>query len=200
METRPIYFASSSAFRSWLEAHHDQALELWVGFHKRDSGKPSMSWSESVDVALCFGWIDGVRKSVDETSYKIRFTPRKASSRWSTVNIRKVQELTRLGLMNEAGSKAFEQRTPERSSSYSYEQRHLIELEESQTKLFRRSKKAWHFFHRQPNWYRKAALWWVVSAKREETRLKRLTQLIADSEQGRTIAPLTRTKKPTAAD
>ena len=196
MEPEPKYFATAAKFRAWLEAHHDRERELWVGFCKRDSGLASLTWPESVDEALCFGWIDGVRKSVDDARYKIRFTPRKASSKWSAVNTQRAQELIEGGMMQPAGLKALAERAAERSGVYAYEQRHLIELDEAQEKQFRRNKKGWAFFEAQPNWYRKTALWWVVSAKREETRLKRLSELIENSEQGRTIRPLTRTPKP----
>ncbi len=191
-EPEPKYFATAAKFRAWLEAHHAREQELWVGFCKRDSGVASITWPESVDEALCFGWIDGVRKRVDEARYKIRFTPRKATSKWSSVNIRRAQELAERGLMQAAGLRAFAQRTAERSGVYAYEQRHQVTFDQSQEALFRKHKKGWEFFQSQPNWYRKTALWWIVSAKREETRLKRLTQLIEDSEQGRRIAPLTR--------
>jgi uncharacterized protein YdeI (YjbR/CyaY-like superfamily) len=196
MEPEPKYFATAAKFRAWLEAHHDREQELWVGFCKRDSGLASLTWPESVDQALCFGWIDGVRKSVDDARYKIRFTPRKPGSKWSAINTRRAQELSEGGMMHPAGLKALAQRTGERSGIYAYEQRHLIELEEAQEKQFRRSKEGWQFFQAQPNWYRKTALWWVVSAKREETRAKRMSELIECSEQGKTIRPLTRTSKP----
>lgn len=138
----------------------------------------------------------GVRKSVDEARYKIRFTPRKPGSKWSAINSRRAQELTEGGMMHPAGLKALAERKAERSGIYAYEQRHLIELDEAQEKQFRRNKNGWQFFPAQPDWYRKTALWWVVSAKREETRAKRLSELIENSEQGRTIPPLTRTPKP----
>ncbi len=192
MAPEPRFFATAAEFRGWLEAHHDKLSELWVGFHKVSSGKPSLTWPESVDAALCFGWIDGVRKSIDETSYKIRFTPRKPGSKWSGVNSRRVEQLKDLGLMHNSGLQAFAKRVAEKSGVYSYEQRHTIELDEPLEKLFRRNRKAWTYFQEQANWYRKAALWWIASAKREDTRLKRLMQLIEHSEQGRTIPPLTR--------
>ncbi len=165
-----------------------------MGFYKKSSAKPSITWPEAVDQALCFGWIDGVRRSLGDESYVIRFTPRKKQSKWSSVNTKRVKELAELGLMQPAGLTSFTQRSEERSGVYSYEQRHLIVLDEKQQKLFRANKKAWEFFEAQPNWYRKAALWWIVSAKREDTRLKRLEQLIARSEQQQPIAQLDRTK------
>ncbi len=166
-----------------------------MGFHKRGSGLPSITWPESVDAALCFGWIDGVRKSVDEHAYTIRFTPRKARSIWSAVNTKRFDELKKLGLVHPAGAKAFAARVAEKSGIYAYEQRDQIVLDETKERLFRANQKAWRYFQEQPNWYRKTALWWVMSAKREETRSKRLSQLIADSGQGRPIAQLDRKPK-----
>ncbi len=190
----PTFFSEPAEFRSWLEAHHADQSELLVGFYKRGTGKPSMTWPESVDQALCFGWIDGVRKRLDEDSYTIRFTPRKPRSIWSAVNIRRVEELTAQGLMQPAGTKAFEARSAERSSIYAYEQR-PASLPEPDEQQFRANAAAWEFFQSQAPSYRRTAIWWVVSAKREETRAKRLTTLIADSEQGRTLAHLTRSPK-----
>ncbi|MDQ4004845.1 MAG: YdeI/OmpD-associated family protein, partial [Actinomycetota bacterium] len=154
-------------------------------------GLPSITWPEAVDEALCFGWIDGIRKSIDDTSYKNRFTPRRSGSTWSVVNIRRVQELIELGRMHSAGLKAFEARKEERSGIYSYEQRHLVGLEPAHEGRFRANEKAWAYFQASPPSYRKAAVWWVVSAKQEGTRLRRLEQLISHSEQGRTVPPLT---------
>ncbi|GAC1348664.1 MAG: YdeI/OmpD-associated family protein [Ktedonobacteraceae bacterium] len=188
---KPTFFATPSAFRAWLEEHHHTTQELWVGFYKRSSGKPSITWPEAVDEVLCFGWIDGVRKGIDDISYTIRFTPRKPRSTWSPVNITRVKELTAQGLMRPAGLKAFEQRAEERSEIYSYE-REKARLDDAFEQQFRANTKAWDFFQTQPAWYRKTASWWVISAKREETRRKRLATLIDDSEHGRTIAPLTR--------
>lgn len=191
---KPRFFPTPAAFRDWLEQHHDQEQELLVGFHKKDSGKPSITWPEAVDAALCFGWIDGVRKSLGDESYTIRFTPRKPTSTWSAVNIKRVAELKKMRLMHPAGLKAFEQRTDEKSAIYSYEQRKTATLGEDYEKRFRGRKKAWEFFQGQPAWYQRTSSWWVISAKKEETRLKRLTTLIEDSERGKTIAPLTRAK------
>lgn len=188
------FFQTPAAFRAWLEAHHATARELWVGFYKKGSGEPSITWPESVDEALCFGWIDGLRKSIDGKSYTIRFTPRKPGSVWSAVNIKRVQVLVDAGRMRPAGLAAFQARRENKSGIYSYEQRR-DELEEPYAGLLRKNKAAWAFFQAQPPSYRKAAGWWVVSAKKEETRLKRLQQLIEDSADGRTIPPLTR-KKP----
>lgn len=189
---KPVFFATPSNFRAWFEKHHDGPRELLVGFYKKGSGKPSITWPESVDVALCFGWIDGVRKTIDEDSYTIRFTPRKPASIWSAVNIKRVNELTTSGLMHPAGLQAFERRDEKKSAIYAYEQRTSATLDEAHEKQFRANKKAWAFFESQAPWYRRTATYWVVSAKREETRLKRLATLIDDSAQHRRIAQLTR--------
>jgi uncharacterized protein YdeI (YjbR/CyaY-like superfamily) len=188
----PTFFATPSAFRAWFEEHHTTAQELLVGFYKKSSGKPSIMWPEAVDEALCFGWIDGVRKGIDDVSYSIRFTPRKARSTWSTVNIKRVGELAELGLMRPAGLKAFEGRTEENSSIYAYEQENSAELDAAYEQEFRANTQAWDFFQSQAAWYRRTAIWWVLSAKREETRRKRLVTLIEDSAGGRTVGPLTR--------
>ena len=188
------FFKSPADFRRWLESHHATTQELWVGYYKKDSGRPSLTWPESVDEALCFGWIDGIRKSVDDTSYTIRFTPRRPRSIWSAVNINRVRELTGQGRMRPAGQKAFEARTENRSGIYAYEQRQPELIEPYREKL-RQNKGAWEFFEAQTASYRKAASWWVLSAKKEETRLKRFEKLIKDSAQGRTLSQFTRTKK-----
>jgi uncharacterized protein YdeI (YjbR/CyaY-like superfamily) len=190
----PTFFRSPADFRKWLEKHHATARELWVGFYKKGSGEPSITWPESVDEALCFGWIDGLRKGVDGRSYKIRFTPRKTVSVWSAVNIKRVAALTDEGRMRPAGLKAFEARKENKSGIYSYEQRRAA-LEEPYAGILRKNGAARAFFEAQPPSYRKAAGWWVVSAKKEETRLKRLEQLIADSANGRRLGHTVR-KKP----
>jgi uncharacterized protein YdeI (YjbR/CyaY-like superfamily) len=190
----PKFFATPTAWRDWLQRHHDQQQELLVGFYKKDSGKPSITWPESVDVAPCFGWIDGVRRKVDDVSYSIRFTPRKLRSTWSAVNIRRVEELINQGLMHPAGIKAFEARREERSGIYSFEQKN-IEFDSAQERQFRADRTAWKFFRSQPPWYQRTATWWVVSAKREETKKKRLATLIKDSAEGQTIPQLTRRPK-----
>lgn len=191
----PTFFATQSEFRAWLEENHDKSQEFWVGYYKKGSGKPSITWPESVDEALCFGWIDGIRKSIDDTSYMIRFTPRRARSIWSAVNIKRVKELIELGLMRPTGLKAFEGLAEERAAIYAYEQRTASELGDDFEQQFRANEKAWDFFQTQPASYRKTAIWWVVSAKKEETRLKRLATLIQDSEHGQTVAPFTRKPK-----
>ena len=185
-ETRPTFFKTPADFRKWLNKHHASAKELWVGLYKKDSGKPSITWPESIDEALCHGWIDGIRKSVDETSYKIRFTPRRARSIWSAVNIKRVGELTKEGRMKPAGEKAFAGRFEYKSGIYAYEQR-KPELPEAYASQLRKNKVAARFFESQPPSYRKMAMWWIVSAKQEETRLKRLRRLIDESAQGRRV-------------
>ena len=182
---KPRYFATPAAFRAWLEKHHSSSSELWVGFHKKASGTPSITWPESVDEALCFGWIDGIRKTVDEDRYMIRFTPRKPRSNWSTVNINRVAELTKLGLMKEAGLKVFNEREAKRE--YSYEQTRAMPFSPELEKAFRSKKKAWQFFEAQPPGYRKTLTFWVMSAKKEETRLARLKKLIDTSAAGKRI-------------
>ena len=195
MPPKPTFFPTPSDFRAWLEAHHDKLSELLVGLYKKSSGKPSITWPESVQVALCFGWIDGVRKSIDETSYTIRFTPRKPTSTWSSININLVRKLTKQGLMHPAGLKAFAARSEEKSSIYSYEQRKSARFSREQEKQLRANKPAWEFFRSQAPWYQRACTYWVIAAKREETKLKRLSELISDSQNRRTIARLTSAKK-----
>ncbi|MCL4251091.1 MAG: YdeI/OmpD-associated family protein [Anaerolineae bacterium] len=188
----PTYFATSVAFRAWLEANHDSANELWVGFYKKGSGIPSITYPEAVDQALCFGWIDGIRKSYDAISYMNRFTPRRARSTWSAVNIKRVGELEAQGLMHPAGLKAFAVRTDDNSAIYAYEQRHNAQLDAAFEAQLQANAAAWAFFQTQPPSYRRAAIHWVMSAKQEATRHKRLAQLIEDSANGRTVPPLTR--------
>jgi uncharacterized protein YdeI (YjbR/CyaY-like superfamily) len=189
------YFKCAAAFRAWLVEHSLEAQELWVGYYKKGSGKPSMTWPESVDEALCFGWIDGIRKSVDGSRYTIRFSPRKRGSIWSAVNIKRAQELSDQGRMQPEGIKAFQARRENKSGIYSYEQRG-DQLVEPYAQKLKKNRKAWAFFQSQPPSYRKAAGWWVVSAKKEETRLKRLETLIEDSAEGRTVKQFIRRKTP----
>jgi uncharacterized protein YdeI (YjbR/CyaY-like superfamily) len=189
------FFRSPSAFRKWLETNHTKAAELWVGFYKTDSGLPSITWPESVDQALCFGWIDGVRKRIDDASYMIRFSPRKPTSIWSAVNIKRAAQLAEEGLMRPAGIKAFEARKENRSGIYSYENRSSA-FPDSYERTLKQNKVAWEFFHAQPPWYRKTACWWVVSAKKEETRLRRLQTLIDCSAAGQRLDPM----KPKSPD
>lgn len=189
------FFQSSSGFRSWLEANHDEAGELWVGFYKKASGNGGISYPEALDQALCFGWIDGVRKNIDQATYTIRFSPRRSNSNWSSVNIKRVEELSRSGLMQPFGLQAFE-RAQERKR-YSYEER-ARKLDEPNERRLKESVKAWDFFQAQPQGYQRVASWWVMSAKREETRIRRLTTLIDYSERGERLPMLTspaRTKR-----
>jgi uncharacterized protein YdeI (YjbR/CyaY-like superfamily) len=186
-----IYFDSPAAFRRWLERNHATAKELWVGFHKKATGVPSLTWPESVDEALCFGWIDGVRHSVDASRYRQRFTPRRAGSVWSAINLRRVEALVAAGRMTPAGLAAYEARRTDRTNRYSFEQEGAG-LAPAHERLLKKSRKAWAFWIAQPPGYRKTASWWVESAKQEETRRRRLDRLIADCEDGQRIAPLRR--------
>ena len=191
---KPKFFKSPADFRNWLKAHHTSTAELWVGYYKKDSGKPSITWPQSVDEALCFGWIDGIRKSIDDVSYMIRFTPRRSRSIWSAVNIKRANELVEQGLMHPDGLKAFGAREEYRSGIYSYEQR-SPELPGQYAKILKQNPAAWKFFGAQPPSYRKAANWWVLCAKQEETRRKRLDKLIKHSESGERIPQFTALKK-----
>jgi uncharacterized protein YdeI (YjbR/CyaY-like superfamily) len=186
------FFRTPTEWRAWLEAHAAEESELWVGFHKRAAKETGITWPEAVDQALCFGWIDGRRQSIDAARYRIRFSPRKASSIWSTVNVARVEELGAQGLMQPAGLAAFARRREERSGVYSHEQASAPELDAAQEQRFREQPGAWEFFQAQPPSYRKAALWWVVSAKRAETRERRLATLIADSAERRRLGHLQR--------
>jgi uncharacterized protein YdeI (YjbR/CyaY-like superfamily) len=186
----PTFFATPADFRAWLERHHESHSELIVGFHKRGSGRPSITWPEAVDQALCFGWIDGVRRRIDDTSYSIRFTPRKARSTWSAVNVRRMNQLVDDGLVAPAGLAAFERRTDDRTAIYSHEQRKAAKLEPDQERRLRADERAWAFFESQPPSYRRAAIHWVTSAKKPETRERRLAQLIECSAAGEPVPPL----------
>ena len=190
----PIFFRDAAEFRAWLERHHDTSEELMVGFFKKASGRPSMTWEESVDEALCFGWIDGVRTRIDDERYAIRFTPRRRGSTWSARNVGRAGDLIDRGLMTPAGLEAFEARVEDRGP-YSYERRHSVRLDEVLERRFRSRAKAWASFGAMPPSYRKAALHWVMSAKREETRERRLARLIEDSAAGRRISALTTRSK-----
>lgn len=192
----PIFFESPAAFRKWLEKNHAKEKEVLVGFHKTKTGNAGLTWPESVDQAICFGWIDGVRKSIDEHSYTIRFTPRKPSSIWSAINIKKVETLIEKGLMQPAGMKAFSHRKEHKSKVYSFEQdRENMKLDAAAEKRFKANKKAWDFFKAQAPSYQRTAIWLVISAKQEATREKRLATLIADSEAGVYIKALRRPEK-----
>jgi uncharacterized protein YdeI (YjbR/CyaY-like superfamily) len=193
----PHFFETPEDFRAWMHANHASATELWVGFHKVGSGKPSITWPQSVDEALCVGWIDGIRKRLDDDSYVIRFTPRKPASIWSAVNIKRMGELQAEGRVLAAGAAAFARRRDDKSAIYAYERRHTAELTDEHARRFQANAAAWEFFQSQPPWYRRTATHWVISAKKEETREKRLATLIDDSANGRTIAQLTRPGKAT---
>ena len=183
---KPVFFRTAAAFRSWLETNHSQSSELWLGLHKKQSGKPSVTYSEAVDEALCFGWIDGVRNSINSASYRIRFTPRKAKSQWSAVNIRRVEQLIAASRMMAAGLKAFEP-AKDQHRSYSYEQRNAAKFAAADERRFRADKKAWDFFQSQPPWYRRTSTFWVISGKRPETTQRRLHSLIEHCRNQRTL-------------
>jgi uncharacterized protein YdeI (YjbR/CyaY-like superfamily) len=191
---QPHFFKTPADFRKWLAKNHASATELLVGFYKKDSGKPSITWPESVDEALCFGWIDGVRRRIDDVSYSIRFTPRKKTSTWSAINIARVAELTKLRRMQPAGIEAFERRREDKSAIYAYENKAQT-LPEEYENQFRRDRKAWEFFNAQPPGYRRQSIYWITSAKKEETRARRLATLIEDSANSRRLARVTLQKK-----
>jgi uncharacterized protein YdeI (YjbR/CyaY-like superfamily) len=202
MALEPIFFTSLAEFRQWLEEHHTDEKEVLVGYYKVGTKRPSLTWAQSVDEALCFGWIDGIRKSIDNDSYTIRFTPRKKGSIWSAVNIKRVKELTELGLMTPAGLKAFEGRDEERANLYSHERENVAFDAEREAK-FKAHPAAWAFFEAQAPSYRKAAIWWVVSAKQEKTRESRLAKLIEHSTNNERLPMLvspTKKKKDEKAD
>lgn len=179
----PTFFASPEAFRKWLQKNHQKATERAVGFYKVGSGKPSITWPESVEQALCFGWIDGVRRSIDEHSYQIRFTPRKPGSIWSAVNIRKVKELTEQGLMQPAGLASYENRKEHKTKIYSHE-KESVSFSKAFEKVFKENRKAWKYFQSLAPSYQKTSRNWVMSAKQETTQCRRLAQLISESEAG----------------
>ncbi|HEX6751026.1 MAG TPA: YdeI/OmpD-associated family protein [Longimicrobium sp.] len=193
-DAKPVFFATPAEFRAWLEAHHETEPELLVGFWKKGSGKPSITWPESVDEALSFGWIDGVRRSLGDEAYTIRFTPRRARSTWSGVNVRRMGELIAEGRVRPAGMKAFEARSADKTAIYAYEQR-APDLTEPYAGELRANAGAWEFWQKQAPWYRKTASWWIISAKKEETRQKRLATLIDDCANGRVLAGLDRKPK-----
>ncbi len=174
----PTFFADALAFRTWLAKHAAGSTELLVGFHKVGSGRPCMSWSESVDEALCFGWIDGVRRRIDENTYSIRFTPRKPSSIWSVVNIAKMDKLRAEGKMTPAGEAAFALRSEAKSGVYSHERSDVPALSSAELERFRQAPAAWEYFNAAPPGYRKTVLHWITSAKKDETRAGRLDKLV----------------------
>lgn len=191
---QPTFFEAPEDFRKWLKKNHAKETELVVGFYKVGSGKPSITWPQSVDEALCYGWIDGVRKNIDADSYQIRFTPRKPGSIWSAINIKKIEELTAAGLMQPAGLEAYSKRAESKSKIYSYE-KEPVALNKAYEKIFKTNKKAWKFFQSQPAWYQRVAIHRVMTAKQEATQLKRLEQLVKDSEAEKTIKELSYGKK-----
>lgn len=194
--TSPRFFRTPARFRAWLHANHATATELWVGFYKRDSGKPSITWPESVDEALSYGWIDGIRKSIDDASYVIRFTPRKPASIWSDVNIAKARRLIEQGRMAPAGLAAWERRDEKRSGIYAFERKAAV-LDADAERLFRNNHAAWQFFQEQPPYYRRVAAHYVASAKRPETRARRLDTLIVYSARRERLPQFLSPSRPT---
>jgi uncharacterized protein YdeI (YjbR/CyaY-like superfamily) len=185
-----IFFETPAELRAWLEKHHATATEVWVGYYKKASGRRTLTWPEVVDEALCFGWIDGKTQRIDEHRYRQRLTPRRRASNWSAVNIAKVAELRAQGRMTPAGEAAFAARRADRSGVYSYEQRHEAEFAPDQQRTFRTNKAAWEWFNAQSPSYRTLATFWVMSAKRPETRTRRLETLIECSAEHRRVPPL----------
>jgi uncharacterized protein YdeI (YjbR/CyaY-like superfamily) len=199
MATRisPTFFRTAADFRRWLQKHNRTEQEIWVGFYKKDTGRPSITWPESVDEALCFGWIDGLRKSIDADSYMNRFTPRRKGSIWSAVNTRRMAELIRARRVRAAGRKAFEARDEKKSGVYSFEQRReAAKLDRVREARFKANAAAWTFFQAQPPGYRKMATWFVMSAKQDATRLRRLDILIANSAAGQKLEPMRPLRRP----
>jgi uncharacterized protein YdeI (YjbR/CyaY-like superfamily) len=193
---KPTHFATPAEFRRWLAKNHKTVAELWVGFYRKGSGRPSITWPESVDEALCFGWIDGLRKSVDDESYMIRFTPRRKTSTWSNVNAKRMAELIAAGRVKPAGLAAWEARQPHKTGVYLFEQKGEASLDPLFEKRFQANRKAWEFFTAQPPGYRKIATRYVMSAKQEATRERRLETLIKDSAAGLRIGLLRRPDQP----
>lgn len=194
-QPKPVFFATAAEFRGWLRAHHATERELFVGYHRKDTGTPSITWPESVAEALCVGWIDGVRRRLDDERYTIRFTPRNANSTWSAVNIALMEKLIADGHALPAGIEAFARRKEARSGIYSYEQQERATLDPADERRFRANRKAWAWFQAAPAGYRHTATWLIVSAKRPDTRQRRLDELIACSAEGRRIPSLTPTAK-----
>ena len=188
---QPLFFETQSSLRTWFDANHIKENELWVGYYKISTGKLSITWPQSVDEAICFGWIDGIRKTLDKQSYTIRFTPRKPRSHWSAVNIAKAEKMIKAGLMKPAGIKAFNLKEEKRSRKASYEQE-FVQLSESFENMIKANKAAWDYFQKLPPSVRKTSVHWIMSAKQEETRLRRLGILIHSSEKNQRIPPLQR--------
>ncbi|MEO9803921.1 MAG: YdeI/OmpD-associated family protein [Reichenbachiella sp.] len=190
----PLFFSSAGEFNDWLLANHEKSNEQWIGFYKVKSGRPSMTWSESVDQALCYGWIDGLRKSIDEVSYKIRFTPRKPKSHWSAINLAKMKMLLAENLVSPAGIAIYEKRDKKNVNGASFEQKN-IKLKKEYEESIKRNAVAWAFFNNLPPSAKKPSIWWVMSAKQETTRQRRLGILISSSERGERIPMLIAGKK-----
>jgi uncharacterized protein YdeI (YjbR/CyaY-like superfamily) len=191
MSDDAIFFATPDEFRAWLEEHHETAPELWLGYYKKATKRPTITWAEAVEEALCFGWIDGKLQRIDDQRHRQRFTPRRRGSNWSAVNIAKVTELREQGRMTPAGEAAFAERREDRSARYSYEQRHEAAFDADHEKTFRANESAWSWFEQQSPSYRTNATFWVVSAKRPDTRARRLASLMECSAEGRKVPPLT---------
>ena len=189
----PRFFRTPSAFRAWLERHHRTRRELIVGFHHVGSGKPSVTYPQARDEALCFGWIDGVRRNYDATSYTVRFTPRKPESTWSRVNLERVRELKAEGRMRPAGLSAHAARDPKKAIQYSFEHAPRP-LDAAAVRTFKANRRAWSWFETQAPWFRRTAAWWVMSAKREDTRARRLRMLIDSAARGERPAPFNITR------
>ena len=187
-----VFFATAAALRAWFEQHHTDAPELFVGYYKKHTGRRTVTHPQAIEQALCFGWIDSIGRRIDDERHQVRFTPRRRGSVWSAVNIAKIAELTAAGLMHPAGLAAFEQRKPDRVAVYSYEQPQDARLDVDQQARLRADRAAWEWFSAQSSSYQRAAVHWVTSAKRADTRQRRLEQLITDSTAGRTVPPLTR--------
>ncbi len=185
-----LFFETPKVFRQWLKEHHKDLDHQWIGFYKKASGRASITWPESVDQALCYGWIDGLRKSIDEISYKIRFTPRKPGSHWSAVNIKKIEKLKKAGLIRKAGLEAFSKRKEKNSMQTAYEQKQEIQFETELLEHFRKRKKAWADFQGRSPSYRRQCTWWVMSGKRSETKIRRFNQLVDSCEKGQKVPPL----------
>ena len=190
----PLFFPTQSHLRKWFEKNHNKAEELWVGYYKKSSGKLSITWQESVDEALCFGWIDSIRKSIDDESYTNRFTPRREGSTWSAVNTKRIKELIKLGLVKPSGLEVFNKRDKKKTNHYSFEQKEAKFPKEFEKKI-KANKRAWNYFQKLPPYAKRLSTWWVISAKREETKIKRLEVLIRCSEEERKIPPLIVSKK-----
>ena len=193
-DVKPVFFATAAKLRSWLTKHHKTRTELYIGFYKKNSGKRGITYAEAVDEALCFGWIDGVLYRIDDVSHMQRWTPRKPNSYWSNVNIAKAKALQAVGRMTPAGLAAFERRDEKRTAKYSFEAAEA-KLDAAALKKFRANRKAWEYFSARPPGYRRTATFWVMSARQQSTRDRRLDALIAASDEGRPVPPLAPTRE-----